>query len=1022
MKSCPRCQAELPLDAPLGLCPTCLVQAGFESRGPAESGASEGPEVAATAASPAGGRLAGFEVPSPEQLGPLFPHLEIVELLGRGGMGMVYKARQTGLDRMVAVKILPPEVGDDPAFAERFTREARALARLNHPHIVTIHDFGQAGKHFYFVMEFIDGTNLRHLIESQQMTPAQSLAIVPQICDALQYAHDEGVVHRDIKPENILVDKKGRVKIADFGLSKLLHQDQLDVSLTGTHQVLGTLRYMAPEQMQGTKAVDHRADIYSLGVVFYELLTGQIPMGRFEPPSQKIQVDVRLDQVVLRALAQEPEKRYQQAQDVKTDVEAVRTPAARTGDAPGALNPAEEQVLLRVLRQNWVGAIRMHRDITGSSLGEAQQAIADIAARYGIQRPALTTRQQLGQIAVASLVLALAASYLAAEAQSTPLRISLLSVGVVLYVGYLAALLVGARNLRVPAPPVSGPTSETELREHPLSAGLRVAMTPQGPLYVRCVAVPLLVLTAVCLSAGIAVSILVPAELQVIHLVTVLGSWSLLFVVALGLHLWWLTRGRHRPVLREQQTQSAGWTSLTWLLFLLSCTFPIVALSNYWSRAPQSDQQANRSETIPGETTAERDPPLRITARPVSDSLVPVFEVNGPVNHKVVFGVELYVAGQVQPLGDFGQTLALIPPPGAAPAGDMTLHLQQGTDLSSERQGQLRCEWRGRVSRHLERGTNAIKSGGWVSDLFAGLQTADILENPPGGTWQLQPFVEYVLWMKVGGQTLTATNTRDLLSTIRDHSVVLALKVRCEPVSAADYASGGNGFAIYQEPFGTTSVNEKQDRSLRTTRPAKQVAPTDAELQHILTELPRKITGGLLGSPAESIRQLGTQVWALDFDDGPAEFWMEVRETGQQSFPTRLPSQNPSDIWKIPTPRAHLLLWIQPRESVAMDRTLAIVGQQPAGCLLGIDVDGHPVFRKDYDVPVRAVGQEIPHPLWFGWESQSLMAGDSEFDLLRDSKSLLYVGKKSVVTGGTPRTVHLSLSYRPSERLDSPGP
>jgi hypothetical protein len=130
-------------------------------------------------------------------------------------------------------------------------------------------------------------------------------------------------VHRDIKPENILLDKKGRVKIADFGLSKLLREDTPEVSLTGTHQVMGTLRYMAPEQMQGTKGVDHRADIYSLGVVFYELLTGDVPMGSFDPPSQKVQVDVRLDEVVLRALAQEPAKRYQRASDVKTDVEAV---------------------------------------------------------------------------------------------------------------------------------------------------------------------------------------------------------------------------------------------------------------------------------------------------------------------------------------------------------------------------------------------------------------------------------------------------------------------------------------------------------------------------------------------------------------------------------------------------------------------------------------------------------------------------------------------------------------------------
>src|SRR5207237_5596372 len=137
-------------------------------------------------------------------------------------------------------------------------------------------------------------------------------------------AHDEGIVHRDIKPENILVDRKGRVKIADFGLAKLVGATTpADVTLTAEHHVLGTPRYMAPEQVEGAAIVDHRADIYSLGVVLYEMLTGELPIGRFAPPSQKVQVDVRLDEVVLRALEKEPARRYQQASDVKTDVERI---------------------------------------------------------------------------------------------------------------------------------------------------------------------------------------------------------------------------------------------------------------------------------------------------------------------------------------------------------------------------------------------------------------------------------------------------------------------------------------------------------------------------------------------------------------------------------------------------------------------------------------------------------------------------------------------------------------------------
>lgn len=265
----------------------------------------------------------GFEPASTEELAKHFPQLEILELLGRGGMGAVYKARQTTLDRMVALKILPSELGADPAFAERFGREARALAKLSHQNIVNIFDFGNVDGQFYFIMECVDGTDLRHLMESR-VPQDEALEIIKQICEALQFAHREGVVHRDIKPENVLVDKHGRVKIADFGLAKLLvNEVPSDASLTGTQQVMGTLRYMAPEQMTSTKTVDHRADIFSLGVIFYELLTGELPVGRFEPPSQKAQSDVRLDEVVMRALEQEPKRRYQQASDVNMDIMSI---------------------------------------------------------------------------------------------------------------------------------------------------------------------------------------------------------------------------------------------------------------------------------------------------------------------------------------------------------------------------------------------------------------------------------------------------------------------------------------------------------------------------------------------------------------------------------------------------------------------------------------------------------------------------------------------------------------------------
>src|SRR5215472_3473176 len=261
IRICGQCGTPLTTEAPEGLCPACLMRAGMGS--------------SAGTADPAGSRRTN-EPPSPEVLAKDFPQLEIIELLGQGGMGTVYKARQPQLDRFVALKILSAELSAQPAFAERFTREARALARLNHPNIVAVYDFGKAGDLYYFIMEYVDGMNLSQLeAAKKRLDPGQALSIVPKICEALQYAHDEGIVHRDIKPGNILMDKKGRVKIADFGLAKLLGKPA-DVMLTQSQSFLGTPLYMAPEQISDPQQVDHRADIYSLGVVFYEMLTGDL--------------------------------------------------------------------------------------------------------------------------------------------------------------------------------------------------------------------------------------------------------------------------------------------------------------------------------------------------------------------------------------------------------------------------------------------------------------------------------------------------------------------------------------------------------------------------------------------------------------------------------------------------------------------------------------------------------------------------------------------------------------------------
>ena len=318
---CPQCGTPLPVSALAGLCPACLLKAGAAT------------DTISEAKQPA------FQPPAVAELAAKFPQLEIIDLIGKGGMGAVYKARQLQLDRLVALKILPPGIGDDPAFASRFAREAKALARLNHPGIVTIYDFGQANGLFYFFMEYVDGVNLRQLLHAGRVSPREALAIVPQICDALQFAHDQGIVHRDIKPENILLDRRGRVKVADFGLAKivggeggaeLLHGQEVPRSvpadsLTDAGKVMGTPQYMAPEQREHPGDVDHRADIYALGVVFYQMLTGELPGRKIEPPSAKVQIDVRLDEVVLRALENQPELRYQQASVFKTQVETIAT-------------------------------------------------------------------------------------------------------------------------------------------------------------------------------------------------------------------------------------------------------------------------------------------------------------------------------------------------------------------------------------------------------------------------------------------------------------------------------------------------------------------------------------------------------------------------------------------------------------------------------------------------------------------------------------------------------------------------
>jgi serine/threonine protein kinase len=271
---------------------------------------------------------AGFTPVSPSELAARFPNLEVGELLGHGGMGMVYKARQTLLDRFVAIKVVRPDLQNDDAFQERFLREARTLAKLRHPFIVTIFDVYSADGLYGLVMEYVEGSSLRELLAESSITERDVLDIGAQITEALQHAHEAGVVHRDIKPENVLVDSHGRVRLVDFGLATLFGPESPTRSPDGD-RVVGTLRYMAPEQFTAPQSVDHRADIYSTGVVCYEMLAHELPGLDRSPPSQKAFTDPRLDAVVLRALERDRDRRYPEARLMNRDITNIaRTPAS----------------------------------------------------------------------------------------------------------------------------------------------------------------------------------------------------------------------------------------------------------------------------------------------------------------------------------------------------------------------------------------------------------------------------------------------------------------------------------------------------------------------------------------------------------------------------------------------------------------------------------------------------------------------------------------------------------------------
>jgi len=286
-----------------------------------------------------------WEPPSPHQLQDLLQGFEVIKLIGRGGMGAVYKARQISLDRMVAIKLLPPVYWDSAhEHNENFRNEARMLARLMHPGIVTIFDFDETRDgQLFFVMEYIDGMDVAHMLfQRGKLPPMHALSIAAHVCDTLQYAHERGVIHHDIKPGNVMVDIEGKVKVADFGLAELGAKDPSHAEST----TMGTPDYLAPEGLLIGVQVDHRADLYAIGVMLHEMLTGKVPRNPLVLPSAKVQgLDKRFDACVKKALQADPNLRYQSAADFRRDLDHILAmPAATASKAKrGPVRPLKNR-------------------------------------------------------------------------------------------------------------------------------------------------------------------------------------------------------------------------------------------------------------------------------------------------------------------------------------------------------------------------------------------------------------------------------------------------------------------------------------------------------------------------------------------------------------------------------------------------------------------------------------------------------------------------------------------------------
>lgn len=260
----------------------------------------------------------GFVAPDPADLAPLFPGYEIQGLIATGGMGAVYRAVQKSLDRMVALKILPRELSKDAAFCAGFEAEAKAMARLNHPNLIGVYDFGEVNCMLYIIMEYVPGKSLYHSAYGKSIDPKEVIRLVTGICKGLAHAHENGILHRDIKPSNILLDHNAEPKIGDFGLAR-----PIGTKVEEGEEIFGTPHYTAPEVVSSPHSVDYRADLFSVGVLLHELLTGRLPAADTRPASMIAKCDVRFDAIIRRATQPLVAARYSSANEIAKELQAI---------------------------------------------------------------------------------------------------------------------------------------------------------------------------------------------------------------------------------------------------------------------------------------------------------------------------------------------------------------------------------------------------------------------------------------------------------------------------------------------------------------------------------------------------------------------------------------------------------------------------------------------------------------------------------------------------------------------------